>query len=272
MTIRKILVPHDGMNDSTPALVAAAALARRFGAEVEVFHPRLDPAQTAAMMGVGTPAVGLELLITASEKEARLREDKARAAFDAFLPQAGDAVAARFVTRTGPPEALLASAGRLADLTILVGGSRDHESLLDSLVMATARPILLVPAGAGGDLAGPVVVAWTDALPAARALRAGLPFLAGTPVHVLHVGSARDTANLPEVGRYLGLHGVAATTEVLDPGTGSAAAALIARAQALGAGLLISGAYGHSRLRELVLGGTTRELIQSCPLPLLVAH
>jgi nucleotide-binding universal stress UspA family protein len=212
------------------------------------------------------------MLIQAADREGRAREGHAKRAFDAFVAANGSGLEVEFATTVGEPETLLASRGRLADLIVVGHAPKAAGLILDMMLWATARPVLVVPQGSTPTLDGPVVVAWTDSAPAARSLRAALPFLDRGVVHVLHVGHGRDGAKVEDAAHYLRLHGVDARAETIEAGARSAGAALLDKAAELRAGLLVSGAYGHSRLRELVLGGTTRDLLQACPLPLLMAH
>jgi nucleotide-binding universal stress UspA family protein len=141
-------------------------------------------------------------------------------------------------------------------------------------VLYARCPVLMVPHGQRRlDLAGPALVAWNGSSEAAHALRLALPLLKGAgAVHLVEVND--DLTGLPasEAALWLARHGVAADVHEWPAKGRRASVALLHAATELGAAWLVMGAYGHSRLRETVLGGVTRELIASASLPLLMAH
>ena len=144
-------------------------------------------------------------------------------------------------------------------------------------VFAAARPVLIVPAAGCADAGRRVLVAWNGSIESTRALQGAVPLLGvAERVHVLD-GSREEgpegMAWLPPVPlpAWFRQRGIGASIERFAPPQ-PAAAAILARAQALGCDLIVMGAWGHSRLAEMVLGGVTRALFRDCPLPLLVAH
>ena len=100
-----------------------------------------------------------------------------------------------------------------------------------------------------------------------------MPFLAKAErVSLLAVTEDRKGADLDELGRHLAFHGIAAEARGLQPDKRSTGEQLLAEAEAAGADLLVMGAYGHSRLRELVLGGVTRDVLEKAAICALMAH
>jgi nucleotide-binding universal stress UspA family protein len=146
------------------------------------------------------------------------------------------------------------------------------------VAMHGACPVLVVPQAYGGKpIAEHVVVGWDGSLPAVRAIHAALPLLVRAASVRLAVVNADDESGLhgeepgADMALYLARHGVA--VEVLTEKTESAPGQALADiAHDAGAGLIVAGAFGHSRYRELVLGGVTRYLVERSPLPVLLAH
>lgn len=149
----------------------------------------------------------------------------------------------------------------------------DERQIAGKLITGAASPVLAVPPGTERlDTAAPVVVAWNGSPEAANALRAALPLLKlAASVHIVRV-EERLRAYPPDASaRYLSRHDI--TAEIVQrPPSGSIAETIVDAGREFGAGLLVMGGYGHSRLREFLLGGVTRDLLETSPLPLMIAH
>jgi nucleotide-binding universal stress UspA family protein len=168
----------------------------------------------------------------------------------------------------------------LADVVILsqaTSGRRDgHQALhiVGDVALYTRAPVLMVPAGCSRlVLDGPVLVAWNGSPEAAHALRLALPILqrAGS-VHVVEVSDDLPGVPATEAATWLSRQGIAADVHEWPAKGRRVSVALLHAAAELEAKAMVMGAYGHSRLRETVLGGVTRELIQGSTVPLLLAH
>ncbi|KWT93219.1 MULTISPECIES: universal stress protein [unclassified Variovorax] len=206
----------------------------------------------------------------------------------------------------GDPADVLQSHSRTSDLVITSqrdpagGGLATAQSA--RLLLAAACPVLIVPhigwAAEPGSLTSPrllqrALVAWTDTRESARALRDAIPLLARAShvelvsfVDAGHGNVQGRRASLQEVTAYLALHGVQAAVNVLSQGEPSvgermrrgwvpdlaAADALLSHAADIHADLIVMGGYGHSRLRELVLGGVTRTMLETMTVPVLMSH
>jgi nucleotide-binding universal stress UspA family protein len=121
------------------------------------------------------------------------------------------------------------------------------------------------------------VIAWKDSRESQRAATAALPLLRhASTVHVLEICGADDAelarARTADVVAWLGRHGVVAENHVQSPGETTVAQDIIGFANSRGAGLIVSGGYGHARLREWALGGVTQELLASAPVCVLLSH
>jgi nucleotide-binding universal stress UspA family protein len=118
-----------------------------------------------------------------------------------------------------------------------------------------------------------MVVAWNGSIEAAQALRLALPLLRrAREVHLVEVTDELHGHEAAEARQWLGRHGIRADIHEWPAKGRRTSVALLHAAVELAAGCLVMGAYGHSRLRETVLGGVTRELIAGADMPLLMAH
>lgn len=187
---------------------------------------------------------------------------------------------------TAAPSAFGSEVARLTRFSDLVvhqrGNAHDsaaHTKLLAEAVLFTAdTPILLLPQG--GSLSAPParpLIAWDDSPAALRAARQALPLFApDAQADVVMIGAGPNGAEKPDPGgdfaQFLSRHGVRCETSLTSAEGESVAAALQRRALELGSDMLVMGAYGHSRLRQAIFGGTTRDLINEAALPVLMAH
>jgi nucleotide-binding universal stress UspA family protein len=171
------------------------------------------------------------------------------------------------------------SRGRTSDLNIigLPGHNMEGRSRVEAWLFGTGRPCLLHP----DDRALPfslesVVIAWDLSKSSARAVGDALPMLKrAKAVHVLTVRGEKDIPfadpAAPLVG-YLAVHDIKAVTREVETPDRRVGAAILTSASESKADLLVMGAFGHSRLREFVLGGATKEILDAATLPLLMAH
>jgi nucleotide-binding universal stress UspA family protein len=150
--------------------------------------------------------------------------------------------------------------------------------LVSRTVFGSAAPVVVVPESTAVDRSGgDIVVAWNQSREAALAIRGALPLLRLAERVVVLEGDAVDQPfglrYLPrlDLRAWLARHGVSAQFRPFKPGK-ERGQALLDTAHVEHADLIVMGAWGHSRITELVLGGTTRHLFQSSDLPLLVAH
>lgn len=170
---------------------------------------------------------------------------------------------------------------RYADLVVLGQDSEQQDTvrrLPQFIALHAARPVLVVPpAYAGEPVADKVVAGWDGSVQAMRAIVAALPLLArARSVRLVLVNPDRESGlhgDEPgaDMALYLARQGVPVEV-VVEQTTEPAGDALLRIANASGAGLLVTGAFGHSRYREIVLGGVTRILLERATIPVLLAH
>lgn len=148
------------------------------------------------------------------------------------------------------------------------------------LAIASGRPVIVVPYSGRFDTLGQrVLVAWNASREATRAVREALPLLTtAKQVHILAVnpetGDYRGHGEEPgaDIALYLSRHGINAEAAQTVSGAVSVANTILSRAADLNADLICMGAYGHSRLRELTMGGVTHRIMREMPVPVLLAH
>lgn len=141
------------------------------------------------------------------------------------------------------------------------------------LVMELGRPLLIVPPDVTSLSAENIVIAWRDTREARRAVWDALPFLKrAETVTIVSLGADAREQGADDVRGYLALHGVSADVDVRSNITGFAAEELIACARRKNADLIVAGAYGHSRMREWLLGGMTADLLDTTPVCCMMSH
>jgi nucleotide-binding universal stress UspA family protein len=167
----------------------------------------------------------------------------------------------------------------LVDLVVISqpgpkGCREQPASLVGDVVLHCRTPVFMVPGGwRRFDAQASAVIAWNGSAEAAQALRLAQPLLSlAGQVHIVEV--CEEASGLPSAAAvaWLGRHGIVAERHEWPAKGRRVSVALLHAAAELEAGLLVMGAYGHSRLRETVLGGVTRDLIGMTTLPLLMAH
>ena len=149
---------------------------------------------------------------------------------------------------------------------------------MEAALMDTGKPVLIAPRAAGASVApigGVVGIAWKDTREAAGAVRAAMPFLRSAAEVIVFIvpesGDDTDKSHLRLV-KMLRWHNPNVSIQALSDADQTPVALLLDAAAKANCGLLVMGGYGHTRLREAVFGGFTREVLHAAPLPVLMAH
>jgi nucleotide-binding universal stress UspA family protein len=274
---KSILVHYDAGKTAPVRLETAIEIAGTFDAHIACLYA-LSLAREASY--------GYEAAQIMLEAQQRMRAEMlagARRGYDETLRRTGFE---RIEWRQTDAEALdaVSTQSRYADLVVIGQQNPDWPSGMDrdferSLPLAVGRPVLVVPyAFERRPLGHRVLVAWNSSREAARAVRDALPILkrAGH-VHVVafqpeESGAAHGAEPGADIALYLTRHGVKVTVSRYDAPDVDVGNQLLSRAFDLSVDLIVMGAWGHSRLRELVLGGVTRTLLESMTVPVLMAH
>jgi nucleotide-binding universal stress UspA family protein len=251
-------------------------LADMCGARLTVASPLVSPALP--------PMVLVEM---PSGIVSRMREDiesAARGALDAVLESAQQTdVTVETLTLEVPSGDLGREVGRLAryfDATVLEQSKPegpDTSDVIEAVLFGSGRPVLIVPYIHMLPQLRTVLVAWNEGRPAARAIADALPLLQmADRVEIVTVSDTDPMgvrhASADMMAQHLAQHGINAEMKTLARGTVDIGNTLVSYAADVSADLIVIGAYGHSRLREIVLGGTTRTILQSMTVPVLMAH
>jgi nucleotide-binding universal stress UspA family protein len=261
--------------DSDAAVLGAAAWLAGTSGRVRVLAVRSDPVRVLPIVGEAGAAAAAELLAVL-EQQSNQRAERARAAFETWRGQAGR-TAVEFQDVLGHPSETASVAARNCDI-VVVARPRDVDeplaaSLVEACLFASGRPVLVVPARGAAASGSNVAVLWDGSRAAARALGDALPLLSkAQSVLVLTSGALDEEVPTGEaVAGRLKAHGIAASARSLQR-TDRAAATLAAAASQAGCDLVVMGGYAHSRVREMILGGVTRYMLASSPVPILMAH
>ena len=149
---------------------------------------------------------------------------------------------------------------------------------IESILFASGRPVLVLPNGHKPRALAHLAIGWNATREATHALRDATAFaMPGAKIDVIVLDAKPSTKGHgsepgTDIARHLARHGFASTVVPSSSGELSDADALVKAARERGAGLLSLGAYGHSRLREIILGGVTRDLLGGAAIPLLFSH
>jgi nucleotide-binding universal stress UspA family protein len=281
MSYKDLLVVLDPEPAARGRIDLAAALAERFAAHLVGLYPLLVP-QRPRELGYFDPAL-LDPFFESLREQARAAADEVREQFEHVARLRGLSAEWRLVPEG--PDGDPALHARYADLTILGqldpdrGETEGLRPRPEQVTLASGRPILIVPyAGRFENVGQRVVIAWNSAREAARVVHDAMPLLvAAEAVTVLTIDPREGPlghGELPgaDISLHLARHGVKAQVERTVAADLPVGEVLLSRLADLGADLLVMGAYGHSRMRELLLGGATRSLLQSMTVPVLMSH
>ncbi len=276
MSYKTILVQIGSDKRCTLRVEVAFRLARQHDAHLVALHaiaPFEPPGYVLAEMGpaileaqkhaIATELVRTEAEFTKQAEKAGMRNIEWRTAID------------------NPVDAMTLHA-RYADLVVIGQTDSTEETNLgadfpERLVLAAGRPVLILPsAGNFPGIGKRILVAWNAGLEATRALTDAIPLLQrADTVHVMAVNPRQgEHGNVPgaDIGLYLARHGVRVEVKTDQGAEIDVGNELLSRAADLDADLIVMGCYGHSRLKEWVLGGATRTILESMTVPVLMSH
>jgi nucleotide-binding universal stress UspA family protein len=289
--IKKILVPVVGRPSDRRALATAFLVA-------DHCHGLVDGLCITPHAEVHTPAESTSIpsaLLTqlrrvAAEEQARVAA-AAHQTFEAFCrrhngeadegtgPSASNRISCRWRVESGSSDEILSEEARLADLVVL---AQDETAAdlgapgIEAVLFGSGRALLLAPNSEPTSVGTTVAIAWDGGRAASRAVAAAMPLLSHAGrVLILSgdrptLGRASDPNRLAES---LACHGISAVSHGVTAGGQHMSKVLMRSAVELGCDMLVMGAYGHSRFREMVLGGVTRGVLDApADLPILMAH
>ncbi len=277
MAIKSVLVHIDGAERCRFRLATAMRIAQDFDAQLVGIYlvpdTELSPSVAALL-----PNDIVDARVRAIGEE----QHHAEAAFRKAVAAEGLARVEWRAPAGNPLEAAVAH-GRCADLFVL--GQREgpgaafDEELVSEVMLASGRPLLVVPyIGARPSYCDNVLIAWDGGREAARAVADALPLLKrAQQIHVIAVkGNGHEHAGEHPGGDRLAAwllqHGITAEIGTYDVPGISIGEWMLSRAADLGSDLIVMGGYGHTRMRELILGGVTRTILRAMTVPVLFSH
>jgi nucleotide-binding universal stress UspA family protein len=284
--LRDFVVLLDGSARDAAKLAVALDLARRHDAHLTGLCPLelLLPADMSFALGGYPDLWALPEFAKQIEDQARAKAAVTEAGFREMIRLEG--IKGEWAYETGPLISCVLDRAYGADLLVVGQVDPDNpppavaRTLIEDVLMTAGRPLLLVPyAGQFKTVGANTLIGWTRTRESARAVHDVLPLLtAPAKVTVLTVETSRPergTTVLPAAGiaEHLARHGldVSAARTVVSDGL-SPADALLDYASDISADLLVVGGYGHSRTREMILGGVTRDLLRHMTVPVLMSH
>lgn len=277
MPIKDVVVFADGRPQTAAAIEFAARLAQEHKAHLTaafVWPPLAADGPAAYVRGVA-----IRDLIGAYQAETTQLEDACRARFERAASRSG----LRTTWRSVQPHEDLVAHARYADLAIVARSDSTARGgipldLPQSIVIASGRPVMLLPPEPPASAGRRVLVAWNASREAARAVADSLPFLTGAEaVQVLVVDATPQPEGHGEepgadVAQHLLRHGAKVDVRRLSSGGEDVGRLILSAAAAFGADLVVMGAYGHSRLTEFVFGGATRTAMHEATIPVLMSR
>ena len=277
MTFKTVFTPVAQPGEHTE-LAYAAGLCEAWDAHLDVLCLGVDRAPTT-FYEIGSNAV----IMHAAIEEAHARADEIRAQVDQRLKRSNvrwDAV--KSVSSSAAIGRTVASRSRYADLAVVAmpyaeGSAPETTYLLESLLFETDNPVIVVPRKPAAARPSRISIGWNESTEAMRAIRAALPFLqAAETVHIAVIDPSENGPERSDPGGalavYLSRHGVHSDIQVMTRQGMTVSQRLARHVMESGSDMLVMGAYGHSRFREALLGGATRDMLENSEVPVLMAH
>jgi len=275
--IKDIVVNLTGGHPQDFASAYAISLAAGFGAHLAGIGFIYEPVIPGSLLG-GMPTDLIEAQ----------REENSRTAKDAIARFEHAAKAAGISTETRSVDASVAGGpdlfGRIArrfDLAVVGQARREQgaseELMIEGALFGSGRPLIVVPhAHKQGLKLDRILICWDGSRPAARAIADSLPLLQrGRSIDIVVVTGERDKSGEitgTNMRRHLARHGINVEIKHITGAGSGVQNAILAHATESGADFMVLGGYGHSRLREFILGGVTRSILRSMVVPVLMSH
>lgn len=281
MAYKSLLTIATTPDQVTTAVSAAAMIGEKMDAHLDALALGVDRTQVGYSY-VGSGAVILQVAMDRAEEEARANEKAVQAALAAQGPGLRSATET-VVTQLGALTDLVANRARYADLVILPKpygktSGPEAEAVIEASMFEGMAPVLVVPeSGLKSALPKRVVLAWNQSREALVSARRAMPFLKQAELVTItvidpptHGAERSDPGGL--LCQLLVRHGVKAEVSVLARTMPRISDVLHRAARDLDADMLVMGAYGHSRFREAILGGATRNMLEQAEIPVFMAH
>jgi nucleotide-binding universal stress UspA family protein len=279
MTYKTLLTVLTSPEAVGATLDAAITLAEREDAHLDVLSLGIDQSQVGYAY-LGSAPVLMQVSIAKAEEDAAALEAQAREILRRQDVRWGSDAA---IAQLGSIAGLVEQKARFADLVVLPrpygkGVGAEAEAVLEAALFEAQAPVLVLPpTGLGATFGRRVVIAWNQGREAMAAVRQALPVLkTAETVNITVIDPSQEGPERSDPGgalcQMLVRHGVKAEVSVLAKTAPRVSDVLARQIRDQSADLLVMGAYGHSRLREAILGGATRDLLETAEVPVLLAH
>ena len=275
MSLKSIMVHVD----DTPRSKRCLAVATKLAVDHDAHLTGLSVKPPVAIPTYAAVHVPQDVYALYDEDQERLMTN-AKDTFNETMRRAGWEARSEWRRATGDLSVVLSAEGRGSDLIVMGQEQGDddpgyYDGAPDRVILESGRPVLVVPyTGVPEEIGKRVIVAWSDTRESARALKDALPLVGGAEeVEVISANPPEEEV-IPgaDVARYLSHHGIDPKISRVMARDLGAEDTLLNRVADLGADLLVMGGYGHARIRELVLGGVTRAILQHMTCPVLFSH
>lgn len=278
MAIKNLAVAYNASSNADAAVEFAVLMAKKYGATLTGVHAYL-PMSFGGEVRRWIPEEVIATLHKAEEDtakgvEAKFREKAAEAGFKGSLD---------WITEEGQPNSVLARCARYFDIMLLGQFSETpvtkKEVRAEDLVTLSGAPLIIVPNGYQvHDFTEKAVIAWDGSRPAARALTYAMQILeTKKKLDVVTVGAKERSSDgkdehKPNILTHLERHGIEAQRVELKANRDGVGATILEYCAKTKPDVLVTGAYGHARLREDLFGGVTRHILHNMNVPVLMAH
>jgi nucleotide-binding universal stress UspA family protein len=276
---KSILASLSGLSSDRAVLETAMALARIEGGAVMCLRARIDVVDAAAVLSVGFPNPGMPIAdsIASIREEETQRSRHAREAYDEAIARhrigKDGGVSLTWAETTSLFGELIAQA-RYHDLTVMGRDAELSPESIRTVLLASGRPLVLAPPRPQQTIGKTIAIAWKEGAEAARAVAAAETLFAKAErIFILSApeGSRDEAAkDVAHLASQFAAKGLKVETRLAEAGGG--ARAIRNLAYDCDADLLVMGAYGHSRMREMILGGVTEAMLADCAIPVFFFH
>jgi nucleotide-binding universal stress UspA family protein len=259
MTIRKILLPLQFAATAPAAFSAAVIVARLWRAHLSVLHTAANRDRESVVRDLFERLAAEHSLTVAEERPGA---DETTVSFAAVIGRA--------------PDVVVAHQARLADLIVLPHPAGDKEvsssDVLHAVLFDSARPVLIAPQAAPSTIGRHICIGWNGTAESASAVMTALPWLErAQSIRILWSKEYQRRGPLaPDLEQYLAAHDLTADRAEFQSINNLVGAGLLAATNEVACDLLVMGAYSHSRLRQLILGGVTRHVLEHAAVPLMM--
>lgn len=290
--MKSILCIFNGSQHELNAVDTSFVLSKTFNAQVRFLHISPNLSYYPGMYEGGVD-ISPQIIAQESNNNEEIKE-KARQYIFSFstkhhVPLDGnDPMShhpfAQFISRKGEPENVLSLEGVASDIVVIARNNSETSPSNDDIIIAalfnTGRPVLLLPPAhrtISHEWEDKIIsVAWDGSLESARAIFNAMPILERTEkIYIITAGDNENTNTIESqnsIIEYFHAHNLRPNHVMLTCKKHHAGEVLLNKAKELGSNLLVMGAYGHSRFREIITGGFTRYMLENSDIPILLSH